>query len=87
MFLKLTTYMLYMITELLFSTGIQQHLFDSGRTDCIFMDFGFEKLTNSFDEVTKTFLNDPLSPSKLLHIFVTVTFVSLTCPFLSSNYY
>ncbi|XP_050738796.1 zinc finger MYM-type protein 4-like isoform X3 [Eriocheir sinensis] len=43
--------------------GIQQHLFDSGRTDCIFMDFGFEKLTNSFDEITKTFLSVPVPPS------------------------
>lgn len=50
----------------MFPTGIQQHLFDSGRTDCIFMDFGFEKFTNSFDEITKTFVCQPVSPSKFL---------------------
>ncbi|XP_071536763.1 zinc finger MYM-type protein 3-like isoform X2 [Panulirus ornatus] len=36
--------------------GIQQHLFESSRTDCIFMDFGFEKFTNSLDEIAKSFL-------------------------------
>ncbi|XP_063885994.1 zinc finger MYM-type protein 3-like isoform X2 [Scylla paramamosain] len=40
--------------------GIQQHLFDSARTDCIFMDFGFEKFTNSFDEITKNFISQSL---------------------------
>lgn len=54
----------------MFFTGIQQHLFDSGRTDCIFMDFGFEKLTNSFDEITKTFLSVPVPPSKFFHNFI-----------------
>ncbi|XP_042875608.1 zinc finger MYM-type protein 3-like isoform X3 [Penaeus japonicus] len=43
--------------------GIQQHLFESSRIDCIFMDFGFEKFTNSLDEVTKTFLKSTPSPS------------------------
>ncbi|KAK3882013.1 hypothetical protein Pcinc_013583 [Petrolisthes cinctipes] len=42
--------------------GIQQHLFDSSRTDCIFMDFGFEKFTNCFDEITKTFYRQSQSP-------------------------
>ncbi|XP_045139102.1 zinc finger MYM-type protein 3-like isoform X2 [Portunus trituberculatus] len=40
--------------------GIQQHLFDSARTDCIFMDLGFEKFTNSFDEITRTFVSQSL---------------------------
>lgn len=43
--------------------GIQQHLFESSRIDCIFMDFGFEKFTNSLDEITKTFLKSTPSPS------------------------
>ncbi|XP_076051986.1 zinc finger protein without children [Oratosquilla oratoria] len=44
--------------------GLQQFLFESGRTDCIFMDFAFEKFSSCFQEVTQSFL-DQLAASAL----------------------
>ncbi|XP_066937169.1 zinc finger MYM-type protein 3 isoform X3 [Macrobrachium rosenbergii] len=53
--------------------GIQQHLFESARTDCIFMDFGFEKFTNSLDEITRTFWVAPTLPGVSPMISLGVT--------------
>ncbi|XP_068230197.1 zinc finger MYM-type protein 3 isoform X2 [Palaemon carinicauda] len=53
--------------------GIQQHLFESARTDCIFMDFGFEKFTNSLDEITRTFWVTPTLPGVSPMISLGVT--------------
>ncbi|CAL4139184.1 unnamed protein product, partial [Meganyctiphanes norvegica] len=38
--------------------GIQQYLFACARTDCIFMDFGFERFTTGLDDICKRFLEE-----------------------------